>query len=175
MPAGQDGLLALRPPWPSMFTGYWQLPNLYADKFKNGWYLTGDRACMDSDGYFWFVSRDDDVINTSGHLVGPFEVESALLMHEQVAEAAAFGIPDESAGTAVAVNIVLKRDSQETKSLVRDLKTLVRRQVGNHAVPRVLVIVDKLPKTRSGKLMRRVARAEYLGLPVGDISTLEKE
>jgi len=174
LPAGQEGILALVPPWPSMFRTYWNRPDLYAGKFCNGFYLTGDRAYADGDGYYWFVGRDDDVINTSGHLVGPFEIESALLTHPAVVEAAAFPIPVADAGEAVAARVVLAAGSESSRELVRDLKTLVRRQVGPYAVPRDVVVVDRLPRTRSGKIMRRVARAEHLGLPVGDVSSLDE-
>ena len=170
-----EGLLALRPGWPSMFRAYWGKDELYEGKFKNGWYITGDRAYVDGDGYFWFVSRDDDVINTSGHLVGPFEVESALLQHPSVVEAAAFSAPAKDAGEVVVAKVVLSAQHAEDRSLIRDLKTIVRREVGAFAVPRDIVIVDRLPRTRSGKIMRRVARAEYLGLPTGDVSALEED
>lgn len=169
----REGILALKPEWPSMFRTYWGKPDLYAEKFQNGWYLTGDRAYLDEDGYVWFVGRDDDVINTSGHLVGPFEIENAVLEHAAVVEAAAFPIPDEGAGDAVAVAVVLAQGIEQSRELVRELKTCVRRRVGPHAAPREVIITDKLPRTRSGKIMRRVARAEFLGLPTGDISALE--
>jgi len=173
LPPGKEGLLALKPAWPSMFRAYWGRQDLYDAKFAAGYYLTGDRAYADEEGYYWFVGRDDDVINTSGHLVGPFEIESALLLHPAVVEAAAFPIPVEDAGEAVAAKVVLVAGAEESVALVRDLKTLVRRQVGPHAVPREVVVVDQLPRTRSGKIMRRVARAEHLGLPTGDLSGLE--
>lgn len=169
----REGLLALRPPWPSMFRAYWGQPAKYAEKIQAGWYLTGDRAWQDADGYYWFVGRDDDVINTSGHLVGPFEIESALIAHEAVVEAAAFPVPDEGAGEVVVAKVVLAPGFEGTRQLVRDLKTAVGRSVGPHAAPREVVIVDGLPRTRSGKILRRVARAEHLGLPVGDTSSLE--
>ena len=175
LPPMQEGLLALAPPWPSMFRAYWRRPDLYEAKFRNGWYLTGDRAYVDVDGYFWFVGRDDDVINTSGHLVGPFEVESALLEHEAVVEAAAFPVPDRDAGDVVAVQVVLRDGRTASKEIVRDLKTLVLRRVGAHAAPRFVEIVASLPRTRSGKIMRRVARSRYLGLPEGDTSALEAD
>ncbi|HOS92049.1 MAG TPA: AMP-binding protein [Armatimonadota bacterium] len=174
LPPGQEGLLALVPPWPSMFRTYWNRLDLYGARFRNGFYLTGDRAYTDADGYYWFVGRDDDVINTSGHLVGPFEIESALLTHPAVVEAAAFPIPVADAGEAVAARVVLAAGSESSRELIRDLKTLVRRQVGPYAVPREVVVVDRLPRTRSGKIMRRVARAEHLGLPVGDLSSLDE-
>jgi acetyl-CoA synthetase len=174
LPAGREGLIALRPQWPSMFRAYWGRYELYAARFRNGWYVTEDRAYVDTDGYFWFVGRDDDVINTSGHLVGPFEVESALIEHPAVAEAAAFSVPAEDTGEAVVAKVVLIAGHDPDRSLVRDLKTLVRREVGPYAVPRQIEVVDRLPRTRSGKIMRRVARAQYLGLPVGDTSGLEE-
>jgi acetyl-CoA synthetase len=175
LPPQREGLLALRPPWPSMFRAYWGQPAAYEAKHRNGWYVTGDRAYADDDGYYWFVGRDDDVINTSGHLVGPFEIESAVLEHQAVVEAAAFAIPDDAAGEAVAVQVVLAEGCQPDRELIRTLKTLVRRQVGPYATPREVQVVDGLPRTRSGKIMRRVARARFLGLPPGDTSALESE
>ena len=169
-PPNVEGLLALRPGSPALFRGYWQNEATYSAKFRHGWYLSGDRAYADADGYFWYLGRDDEVINTSGHLVGPFEIESALLHHASVTEAAAFGIPAEDVGEAVAVSVVLKTGGEADRALLRDLKTLVRRRVGAYAVPREIVVAPRLPKTRSGKIMRRVVRAEYLGLPVGDLS-----
>jgi acetyl-CoA synthetase len=173
LPPDREGLLALRPPWPSMFRSYWGRPDLYESRFRNGWYITGDRARRDADGYYWFSARDDDVINTSGHLVGPFEVESALLAQGAVVEAAAFGVPDEAAGVKIVVKLVLRAGTAFSKELERDLRTAVRRAVGPHAVPRELVVVQGLPKTRSGKIMRRVVRAQFLGLPTGDLSALD--
>jgi acetyl-CoA synthetase len=170
----QEGLLALRPGWPSMFKTYWANPDAYEAKFRNGWYLTGDRAYMDEEGYFWFVARDDDVINTSGHLLGPFELESVLLQHPAIVEAAAFGVPAEDAGEVAIAYVVLRRDQETGKELLRELRTLIRRQVGSHAVPREIVVTDHLPRTRSGKIMRRVIRARHLGLPTGDLSALEE-
>lgn len=169
-PPQTEGLLALRPDSPALFRGYWRNEATTASKFRNGWYLSGDRAYVDEDGYFWYLGRDDEVINTSGHLVGPFEIESALLHHPAVIEAAAFGIPADDVGEAVAVSVVLRAGHDVARELPRDLKTLVRRQVGAYAVPREIIIAPRLPRTRSGKIMRRVVRAEYLGLPVGDLS-----
>jgi acetyl-CoA synthetase len=170
---GSEGLLALRYPWPSMFRTYWAREELYASRFRNGWYLSGDRARCDQDGYYWFIARDDDVINTSGHLVGPFEIESALLTNGGVAEAAAFGVPDLAAGERVVVKVVLREGIAASKEIERHLRTAVRRSVGPYAVPREIIFELKLPRTRSGKIMRRVAKAQFLGLPIGDVSGLE--
>ena len=170
-----EGLLALRPDSPAMFLTYWGQTERYRERFKKGWYITGDRAWRDEAGYYWFVGRDDDVINTSGHLVGPFEVESALLEHPSVVEAAVFSIPVQDAGVAVAAQVILAGGHEESRELLRELRTLVRRRVGPYAVPRELGVVGNLPRTRSGKIMRRVARAQFLGLPTGDLSALDEE
>jgi acetyl-CoA synthetase len=173
LPPQTVGLLAVRPGWPSMFQTYWGREDAYSSKFHNGWYVTEDRAYEDEDGYFWFVGRDDDVINTSGHLVGPFEVESALIRHPFVVEAAAFAAPAQDAGEVVVAEVVLTQGAEASRALVRDLKSIVRRQVGPYAVPREILFVEALPRTRSGKIMRRAIRAQHLGLPVGDLSSLD--
>lgn len=173
LPPGSCGLLCLRAPWPSMFRGYWEAEDAYKTKFHKQWYLTGDLALEDEDGYYWYVGRDDETINTSGHLVGPFEVESALVRHPAVVEAAAFPTPCTDLGEAVVAWVVLQPQIEFDAELQRTLRTAVRRDVGPFAVPREIVAVDALPRTRSGKIMRRVARAHHLGLPVGDTSSLE--
>jgi acetyl-CoA synthetase len=170
MTAGQ---LALRPGWPSMFRGYLGEEARYAACFKGGWYLTGDLAKRDLDGYFWFVGRADDVIKSAGHLIGPFEVESVLMEHEAVAEAAAIGLPDERAGEVVAAYVTLKLGFQASDALRREILGHARRRLGAAIAPRQVEIRDELPRTRSGKIMRRLLRARALGLPEGDLSTLE--
>jgi acetyl-CoA synthetase len=168
------GQLALRPGWASMFRGYLNEEARYVACFKDGWYLTGDLAMRDEDGYFWFVGRADDVIKSSGHLIGPFEVESALMQHQAVAEAAAIGLPDERAGEVVKAYVTLKRGFEASDPLSRDILAHARRRLGSAIAPRQVEIRAELPHTRSGKIMRRLLRARELGLPEGDLSTLER-
>ena len=172
---GQIGLIALRPGWPSMLRSYWRNPEAYAAKFVNGWYLCGDRATIDGDGYFWFVGRDDDVINTGGHLVGPFEVESALLEHPAVAESAAVAKPDPVNMEVVKVFVALKPGYAPSDDLELEIMNRVRRKLSPLAMPQEIEFVQSLPKTRSGKIVRRVLRAREWGEPVGDVSTLMDE
>jgi acetyl-CoA synthetase len=174
-PDGQIGELALRPGWPSMMRAYLGQPDRYARCFAGGWYLTGDLAMRDSDGYYWFVGRADDLIKSSGHLIGPFEVESALIEHPAVAEAAVIGIPDETAGEVVKAFVTLKAGYQPDEALERELRGHARKRLGPAVAPREIVFRDTLPRTRSGKIMRRLLRARELGLPEGDLSTLEGE
>jgi len=169
---GRVGLIALKPGWPSMMRAYWNNPDGYAAKFRNGWYLCGDRATIDADGYFWFVGRDDDVINTAGHLVGPFEVESALLEHPAVAESAAVAKPDPVNMEVVKVFVTLKKGFAPSDELELDIMNVVRKRLSPLAMPQEIEFVDALPKTRSGKIVRRVLRAREWGEPVGDVSTL---
>jgi acetyl-CoA synthetase len=171
--AGEIGELALRPGWPSMMRAYLGQPERYAKCFAGGWYLTGDLAMRDSDGYYWFVGRADDLIKSSGHLIGPFEVESALIEHPAVAEAAVIGIPDETAGEVVKAFVTLKAGHEPGEALERELRGHARKRLGPAVAPREIVFRDSLPRTRSGKIMRRLLRARELGLPEGDLSTLE--
>jgi acetyl-CoA synthetase len=173
LPPGQEGDLAVRPGWPSMFRTYWRDEERYNSRFKNGWYITGDRARMDEDGYFWFVGRADDVINTAGHLVGPFEVESALIEHPAVAEAGVIGKPDPVAMEVVKAFVSLKEGHEPSDALRRELIGFARGKLGPGVAPREIDFVDSLPKTRSGKIMRRLLKARELGLDEGDTSTLE--
>jgi acetyl-CoA synthetase len=175
VPDGENGILAARPGWPSMFQLYWNDQDRYDSRFKNGWYLTGDEAVRDSDGYFWFVGRSDDVINTAGHLVGPFEVESALLEHPAVAEAGVIGKPDPIAMEIVKAFVSLKDGYAASDELRRELMGFARKKLAAAVAPREIEIVDSLPKTRSGKIMRRLLKARELGLPEGDTSTLEDD
>ena len=172
-PDSQIGELALRPGWPSMMRAYLGQPERYAKCFAGGWYLTGDLAMRDSDGYFWFVGRADDLIKSSGHLIGPFEVESALIEHPAVAEAAVIGIPDETAGEVVKAFVTLKAGFAAGEALERELRGHARKRLGPAVAPREIAFRDSLPRTRSGKIMRRLLRARELGLPEGDLSTLE--
>jgi acetyl-CoA synthetase len=172
---GTVGLIAFRPGWPSMMRSYWNNPEVYKNKFKNGWYLSGDRASIDADGYFWFVGRDDDVINTGGHLVGPFEIESALLEHPAVAESAAVGKPDPVNMEVVKAFVALKPGFQPSDDLDLEIMNFIRKKLSPLAMPQEIEFVKSLPKTRSGKIMRRVLRAQEWGEPIGDISTLEND
>jgi len=172
---GTVGLIALRPGWPSMFRTYWNNPATYADKFKNGWYICGDRASLDGEGYFWFVGRDDDVINTGGHLVGPFEIESALLEHPAVAESAAVGKPDPVNMEVVKAFVALKPGFEPSDELDLEIMNFIRKKLSPLAMPQEIEFVKSVPKTRSGKIMRRVLRAQEWGEPIGDISTLEND
>ncbi len=174
----EEGQLALRVPWPSMMRTYWNDEERYNSRFKgsNGeWYITGDRAKRDADGYYWFVGRDDDVINTAGHLVGPFEVESALIEHPAVAEAGVIGKPDPVAMEIVKAFVTLNTGYEPTDALRRELIGHTRQRLGPGVAPREIDFIDLLPKTRSGKIMRRVLKARELGLPEGDTSTLEED
>ncbi|MDP9180288.1 MAG: acetate--CoA ligase [Chloroflexota bacterium] len=173
LPPGEEGNLAVRPGWPSMFRTYWRREEMYNSKFINGWYITGDRARRDADGYFWFVGRADDVINTAGHLVGPFEVESALIEHPAVAEAGVIGKPDPVAMEVVKAFVALKDGYEPSETLRRELLQFSRKKLGAGVAPREIEFIASLPKTRSGKIMRRLLKARELGLPEGDTSTLE--
>nr|CAD6597274.1 acetate--CoA ligase [Rhizobium sp. TCK] len=169
------GQLALKPGWPSMMRTYLHEEERYQKCFVGGWYLSGDLAMRDSDGYFWFVGRDDDVIKSAGHLVGPFEVESALMEHPAVAEAAAIGIPDETVGEVVKAYVALKPGYRGDEDLMLDLLGHARKRLGPAVAPKEIAFRSNLPKTRSGKIMRRLLKARELGLPPGDISTLESD
>jgi acetyl-CoA synthetase len=172
--ANVQGELALRPGWPSMFREYLGEPARYRKCFVDGWYLSGDLARRDADGYFWFVGRADDVIKTSGHLIGPFEVESVLMEHPAVAEAGVIGTPDPVALEIVKAFVSLKAGFSETPELRRALLAHARTRLGAVVAPKDIEFRPSLPKTRSGKIMRRLLKARELGLPEGDISTLEE-
>ena len=171
--SGVEGELALRPGWPSMFRGYLNEEERYRKCFAGGWYLTGDLARRDADGYFWFVGRADDVIKSSGHLIGPFEVESTLLEHPAVAEAGVIGKPDPMAGEVVKAFVALKPAFVKTEELRGELLGFARKRLGAVVAPKEIEFVASVPKTRSGKIMRRLLKARELGLPQGDTSTLE--
>jgi acetyl-CoA synthetase len=172
---GVQGNLALRPGWPSMFREYLHEEERYARCFAHGWYLTGDLASRDADGYFWFVGRGDDIIKTSGHMVGPFEVESVLMEHPAVAEAAVIGIPDPLIGERVKGFVALQPGVEASDALPLELIGFARTRLGPGVAPKEIVIVDDLPRTRSGKIMRRLLKARELGLDEGDTSALERE
>jgi acetyl-CoA synthetase len=169
------GELALRPGWPSMMRAYLHEDARYRKCFVGGWYLTGDLAMRDSDGYFWFVGRADDLIKSAGHLVGPFEVESALMEHPAVAEAAVIGVPDPLGGEIIKAYVVTKTGVAHDEALQRELLGHGRKRLGPAIAPKTIVFRENLPKTRSGKMMRRLLKARELGLPEGDLSTLESD
>ena len=172
---GVEGELALRPGWPSMFRAYLHDEARYAKCFAGGWYLSGDLAKRDADGYYWFVGRADDIIKTSGHMVGPFEVESAFMEHPAVAEAGVIGKPDPLIGELVKAFVVLKAGHTASEDLRAELLGFARKRLGPAVAPKEIAFVDALPKTRSGKIMRRLLKARELGLPEGDLSTLEHD
>ncbi|MGA2372878.1 MAG: acetate--CoA ligase [Candidatus Korobacteraceae bacterium] len=169
---GLAGLIALRPGWPSQIRGYWNNPAGFMAKFKNGWYLCGDRASIDRDGYYWFMGRDDDVINTGGHLVGPFEIESALLEHPAVHESAAVAKPDLVNMEVVKAFVTLKRGYTPNDDLELEIMNHIRKRLSPLAMPQEIEFVDSLPKTRSGKIVRRILRCKEFNEPVGDLSTI---
>jgi len=170
-----EGELALKKGWPSMFRGYLGEEERYRKCFAGDWYLTGDLAKKDEEGYFWFVSRADDVIKSAGHLIGPFEVESALMEHPAVAEAAVIGKPDPIVGEVVKAFVALKPGFAASEELRRELLGQARKRLGPAVAPKEIDFRDNLPRTRSGKIMRRLLKARELGLPEGDLSTLESD
>ena len=168
-----EGELALRTPWPSMMRGYLHDDERYRKAFCGSWYLSGDLARRDADGWFWFVGRGDDVIKSAGHLIGPFEVESALLEHPDVVEAGVIGVPDPVAGEVVKAFVALREGAVPSDELRLELVGFARKRLGAAVAPRAITFSQDLPKTRSGKIMRRLLKARELGLPEGDLSTLE--
>jgi acetyl-CoA synthetase len=174
LPPNTMGNLAIKTPWPSMMRRIWNNEAKYQEYFRiPGWYISGDSAFMDEDGYFWFQGRIDDVINTSGERVGPFEVESKLVEHPAVAEAGVIGKPDPVRGEIIKAFIALRAGYQPSEGLKEEIRQFVRNGLAAHAAPREIEFKDKLPKTRSGKIMRRVLKAWELNLPTGDLSTME--
>lgn len=171
--ADKLGLIAFKPDWPAIMRGYWNNEEEYKKKFINGWYLTGDRGTIDNEGYFWFVGRDDDVINTGGHLISPFEVESALLEHPAVGESAVVSKPDEVNMEAVKAFITLKSGFMPNTELKLDIMNFIRKKLSPLAMPREIEYMNKLPRTRSGKILRRLLHAKEWGEEIGDVSTLE--
>ena len=178
VPANEDGYLIVKRPWPGMARTVYGDPERYRSQYwerfqEQGYYLTGDSARMDEDGYVWVIGRIDDVIKVSGYRLGTAEIESALVSHPAVAEAAAIGIPDELRGNVIWTYCILRSGYEGTDKLIDELKEHVRHETGPITVPARIEFVDGLPKTRSGKIMRRVLKAHALGKDVGDISTLE--
>jgi acetyl-CoA synthetase len=170
---GEQGEIALRPGWPSLFQGYLGDPERTRRCFAGGLYLSGDLATRDADGYFWFVGRADDVIKSAGHLIGPFEVESALLEHPAVADAGVIGKPDPVAGEMVKAFVALKPGREPSPELAREILGFGRQRLGAAVAPKEVAFVASVPKTRSGKILRRLLKARELGQPEGDLSTLE--
>ncbi len=170
----QQGHLVLKKGWPSMFRTYLHEEERYKKCFRGEWYITGDLAKRDADGYFWFIGRADDIIKTSGHMVGPFEVESVLMSHPAVSEAAVIGKPDPLIGELVKAFVVLKSDYTASEELKLEIIGHARKKSGPAVAPKELTFVESLPKTRSGKILRRLLKARELGLPEGDLSTLEQ-
>ena len=172
---GRAGLIAFRPGWPAMMRTYWRNEEKYREKFVNGWYLSGDRSSIDNEGYYWFIGRDDDVINTGGHLVSPFEVESALLEHPAVGESAVTSKPDDINMEVVKAFITLKPGFTASPDLELEIMNFIRKRLSPLAMPQAVEFMESLPKTRSGKIMRRVLHAREWGEEIGDISTLEND
>ena len=173
--SGKIGLIAFKPDWPAMLRSYWNKDEKYHEKFVNGWFITGDKGRIDSDGYFWFIGRDDDIINTGGHLVSPFEVESALLEHPAVGESAVVAKPDEVSMEVVKAFITLKQGLTANSDLELEIMNFIRKKLSSIAMPQEVEFMDQLPKTRSGKIMRRLLHAKEWGEEIGDISTLEND
>nr|MDA8354107.1 AMP-binding protein [Bacillota bacterium] len=174
LPPYQMGNLAIKAPWPAMMRKIWNNDAKYQEYFRiKGWYISGDSAYQDEDGYFWFQGRIDDVINTSGERVGPFEVESKLVEHPAVAEAGVIGKPDPLRGEIIKAFIALRAGYHPSDELKEEIRAFVKKGLAAHAAPREIEFKDKLPKTRSGKIMRRVLKAWELDLPTGDLSTME--
>jgi acetyl-CoA synthetase len=174
---GEEGYLVLKRPWPAMMRTVYGDPELYITQYWSrfpGLYFTGDSAKRDKDGYFWIIGRVDDVIKVSGYRLGTAEIESALVSHPAVAEAAVIGLPHELKGTAIHAFVLLRDKAAPSAKLEEELKQHVGREMGPIAKPEDIKFVDNLPKTRSGKIMRRVLKARALGMPEGDISTLEE-
>ena len=171
--SGKEGELALKSGWPSMFRDYLHDEERYKKSFAADWYLSGDLAYKDLQGYYWFVGRSDDIIKTSGHMVGPFEVESSLMEHPAVAEAGVIGKPDPMIGQLVKAFVSLKAGFEPSEELNRELIGFARKRLGVAVAPKEIEFQENLPKTRSGKIMRRLLKAREMGLPEGDISTLE--
>jgi acetyl-CoA synthetase len=169
-----QGHLVLKKGFPSMFRAYLNDEARYKKCFRDDWYITGDLARKDADGYFWFVGRADDIIKTSGHMVGPFEVESTLMAHPAIAEAAVIGKPDPNIGELVKAFVVLKTGFEASEDQKLDIIGFARKKMGPAVAPKEISFLDSLPKTRSGKILRRLLKARELGLPEGDLSTLEQ-
>ncbi|MBU9723585.1 MULTISPECIES: acetate--CoA ligase [Bacillaceae] len=174
LPPNRMGNLAIKKGWPSMMKAIWNRPEKYQSYFLQDWYVSGDSAYMDEEGYFWFQGRVDDVIMTAGERVGPFEIESKLVEHPAVAEAGVIGKPDSIRGEIIKAFVSLRDGYELSKELEEDIRNFVKKGLAGHAAPREIEFKDALPKTRSGKIMRRVLKSWELNLPTGDLSTMEK-
>ena len=177
-PPNVDGFLVVKRPWPGMLRTVYGDPDRYISQYWSaysyyGWYLAGDSARRDDDGYIWVIGRIDDVIKVSGYRLGTAEIESSLVSHPAVAEAAVIGVPDDIRGSVIYAYCILVEGQTGSEALADELKQHVRETTGPIAVPSRLEFVPALPKTRSGKIMRRVLKARAQGLPEGDLSTLE--
>lgn len=171
----KEGDLALKPGWPAMMKGIWGNKKKYKSYFKRGWYIPGDRVLVDKEGYFWFIGRADDIIKTRGERVGPFEVESVLVEHPGIVEAGVIGKPDPLLGERIKAFVVLVKGYKPKKDFLEEIQQWVKKRLAGHAYPKEIEIRESLPKTRSGKIMRRVLKAQELGLKTGDVSGLEKD
>ena len=171
---GEHGNLCIKAGWPSMFVTYLNNESVYRSKFRNGWYYSGDTAYRDGEGYFWFVGRSDDIINTAGHLISPFEIESTLIEVADVAEAGVIGVPDELLYEKVIAFVALHRNCSPSRELELKIRLHVSNRLSSVATPHKIVFLDNIPKNKSGKIMRRVLKARYLCIDAGDTSTLEE-
>jgi acetyl-CoA synthetase len=169
------GYLVIKKNIPSMFTQYLDDNELYTNAFRDGWYITGDMAKKDEDGYYWYIGREEDIIKTSGHMIGPLEVESQLMKHPAIEDIAVIGKPDALVGEIVKAFVVLKKGNNEDEEMKLDIMGFARKIVGFTIAPKEISFVDSLPKTKSGKLMRRVLKSRELGLRDGDVSMLNKD
>jgi acetyl-CoA synthetase len=174
LPVGVQGNLCIKAGWPSMFITYLNKDEAYRSRFRDGWYYTGDTAYRDAEGYYWFMGRSDDVINTAGHLISPFEIESALLEIEEVAESGVIGAPDDLLFEKVVAYVALHDRYQYSQELELKIRLHVTNKLSSIATPQELFFVKSIPKNKSGKIMRRVLKARYQGNDAGDISTLEE-
>ncbi|MDP8231649.1 MAG: AMP-binding protein, partial [Candidatus Zophobacter franzmannii] len=172
---GKTGMIAFRPGWPAMMRMYWNNEEVYNSKFIKGWYVPGDTAYIDQDGYFWFIGRDDDIINTGGHLVSPFEVESALIEHPAVAESAVVSKPDFVNMEVVKAFVTLNPGFVGDPEMELKIMNFIRKRLSPLAMPQDIEFVDGLPKTSSGKIMRRILKAQEWGEDIGDTSSLEDD
>ncbi|MFN2222757.1 MAG: AMP-binding enzyme, partial [Candidatus Promineifilaceae bacterium] len=177
VPPGEEGYLVIKTPWPAMLRTVYEDPDRYVEQYwsrfaDEGWYLPGDSAKKDEDGYIWVIGRIDDVIKVSGYRLGTAEIESALVSHPAVAEAAVIGVPDELKGHIIKSFCILRQGFEGSEQLEKELRDHVAYEMGPIAKPATVEFVDSLPKTRSGKIMRRVLKAQVLGQELGDLSTL---
>ncbi len=177
--AGEEGNLVIKSPWPGMTAGIYRDPDRFIETYwkkyqKQGWYFTGDSAKRTEDGYYWIIGRVDDVIKVSGYRLGTAEIESIMVSHPAVAEAAAVAVPHDLKGNSIHIFVILRKGFESSRDLEHELIKYIVDHLGPIARPEAVKCVDSLPKTRSGKIMRRILKARILGLPEGDLSTLEE-